>query len=412
MEKEINREDDRETVDWTNGVSEETVMRELTEQLSKDSSFSSGKVLGPMYTTPHPIAVKAHVMFFQSNLGNPGLYPGTAALEKRVIQWIKEMLHSPPSGHGEFTSGGSESNITALWMHREKTKKKRVVFSRNAHFSMFKACSILGLEPVVIPRGEDLLPSPGDFEREIKKEGVASVVLVAGTTEFGLVEPISEVAKDAADYGVPVHVDAAFGGFVLPFLESLQKKGEMENISGGRWKPWMGDWDFRAEGVSTITVDPHKMGMSTLPAGVLLSRDVDPWKHIEFHSPYLTTSHSRGMLGTRASGAVAATYAVMRHLGYTGYVEMVREQMRTTYLMVDLAKEKGIDVVTSPTTPLVVFRAEKPARVSHELDKIGGWKVSTTPDPPGIRVVVMPHVTEKVARSFIDDLARVLKHRR
>ena len=82
---------------------------------------------------------------------------------------------------------------------------------------------------------------------------------MAGTTEFGQVDPVEEIGRIAEEKDVFFHVDAAFGGFVIPFLEGCPLK-----------------FDFAVPGVSSIAIDPHKMGMSTIPSGGLLYRNEEP----------------------------------------------------------------------------------------------------------------------------------------
>ena len=99
---------------------------------------------------------------------------------------------------------------------------------------------------------------PSSVTQLIGKNTVA-IVASAGSAELGAIDPIASLSKLALDYRVYLHVDAAFGGLVIPFLKDL-----------GYSAP---DFDFHCEGVQSITVDPHKMGMSSIPAGGILFRD-------------------------------------------------------------------------------------------------------------------------------------------
>ncbi|MCK4717839.1 MAG: tyrosine decarboxylase MfnA, partial [Thermoplasmata archaeon] len=236
------------------GADDDSILSELEQALEKDHIFSGGKVLSPMMSTPLPIVLPAHRMFFEANLGNPGLYPGTKGLEDTVIGWMGELLHAPPTVVGQVTSGGTESNITALWMAKKHTGKKRVIFSAHAHFSLPKACDMLSMEPVEIPLDDEFLPDLDVLEREVGKGGVACVIGIACTTELGLLEPIELMGHLARDS--PFHVDAAFGGFVLPFMN-----------------PSPPAYDFKVGEVDFISLDPHKMGGAAIPAGALLLRE-------------------------------------------------------------------------------------------------------------------------------------------
>ena len=85
-----------------------------------------------------------------------------------------------------------------------------------------------------------------------------AMVGIAGTTELGLVDDIPEISKIAKSYGVYLHVDAALGGFIIPFLN--YKNNNQLNF------------DFKCKGVSSITIDPHKMGLAPVPSGGIIFR--------------------------------------------------------------------------------------------------------------------------------------------
>ena len=123
-----------------------------------------------------------------------------------------------------------------------------MVAPESAHFSFKKACDILCLEMRSVPLGPDLRMQ-ADKAAELVDKNTICLVGVAGTTEYGMVDPIADLAKIADQHDLFLHVDAAFGGMVIPFLDDPMP------------------FDFALPGVTTIAVDPHKMGMSTIPPG-------------------------------------------------------------------------------------------------------------------------------------------------
>ncbi|MDG6220084.1 MAG: tyrosine decarboxylase MfnA [Candidatus Thermoplasmatota archaeon] len=379
------------------GVGDEQVLRELEEAMGADHYFSSGRVLSPMMSTPHPLVPRAYEMFVESNLGNPGLYPGTQELEAKVLDWLNRLLHGPAKAAGQITSGGTESNISALWMAKKRNAGKRVLFSRNAHFSLPKACDLLSLEPVEIGLDEKLLPDMDAFEREVARGDVAAVVAIACTTEFGLLEPVKAMGDVLGSEDVDLHVDAAFGGFVLPFMPPSKHYSTPA------------PFDFRVEQTTSISVDPHKMGGAAIPSGALLLRSPEPAEGISFSSPYLTTDVHSSLLGTRFSAGVAGTYAAIRSMGLEGCRKRVETCLETTRYLVRRCGEIGVEPVVEPYVNIAVFRVEEPKRVKERLMEMG-WFVSTTRDPEGLRLVVMPHVTPHVIDNFIEALETVLKN--
>ena len=110
-----------------------------------------------MCTLPHSVAVRAHCMFMETNLGDPGLFPGTFSLEKLLISRFATLFHCPDAG-GYATTGGTESNIQALRLAkalRHDVAQPNVVLPESAHFSFKKACDILGLEMRKVPLTRD-----------------------------------------------------------------------------------------------------------------------------------------------------------------------------------------------------------------------------------------------------------------
>jgi tyrosine decarboxylase/aspartate 1-decarboxylase len=166
-------------------------------------------------------------------------------------------------------------------------------------------------------------------------------------------------------------------------------------------------FDFRLEGVSSIVLDGHKMGMSTIPSSIFLLRRGEDLSSIAVESPYLTSLKSSSLLGTRSSAGVAALYFAMRAMGREGYKENVGRCMENTTYLANKVKEMGLSLPIEPIMNICGIIVDDPARVREELDK-KNWKVSLSRHPDCLRVVVMPHVTDQVIDSFLRDLEEVL----
>ncbi len=95
------------------GLSEKEAMSKLKKISKLDSKYKDGKILCSMCTKPHPLAVKAHKLFLDSNLGDPGLFKGSIQLEKEAIQELSLLLNNE-NGCGFIVSGGTEANLLAL----------------------------------------------------------------------------------------------------------------------------------------------------------------------------------------------------------------------------------------------------------------------------------------------------------
>lgn len=365
------------------GLTEKEVLSLLKMAQKKDASYE--KVLSAMCTRPHPIAVKAHLQFIESNLGDFGLFSGTREIEQEVVRMMGSLL-GDPSACGYITTGGTESNIQALRTARNISKKTKpnMIVPASAHFSFDKIADLLGIEIRKAALDNEYMVDTASVESLIDDNTIA-LVGVAGSTEFGQIDPIERLARIASSYNIFLHIDAAFGGFVIPFLDKKY------------------DFDFSIKGVSSITADPHKMGLSTIPAGGLLFREESCLTMLEIDTPYLTIRKQHSLTGTRSGAAVAATYAVMKHLGIDGYKKMVDKCMKLTEMIVSGARGLGIEPLLSPIMNIVVLDVPYLDEVRKNL-RAKGWFTSVTRNPRAMRLILMPHLTEENVEMFISDL--------
>jgi tyrosine decarboxylase/aspartate 1-decarboxylase len=373
------------------GVGESIILKELEDAAQKNVPYA--RVLSSMCTTPHPISLKAHCDFLVSNLGDPKLFPGTESLERACIGMLGELLHLP-SAAGYLSTGGTESNIQALRTARQLKAvdpgRANIVLPESAHYSFDKAAQLLGVRLKRAPLDDDLKANVDAMAGLIDKNTIA-LVAVAGTTEFGQVDPVPAISKLAVEEDIFLHVDAAFGGFVIPFLDDPSK--------------YM--FDFELPGVMSVAIDPHKMGMSVIPSGGLLYRDERLMRSLEISAEYLTSQVQSSLAGTRSGASAAATYAVMRHLGKEGYRLIVKKCMDNTMLLHKKMSAAGLEPVIRPVLNIATFKAPDAQTVRKRLCDMG-WYVSTTSGPEALRMVVMPHVTEEVIEAFVADLKKIL----
>jgi tyrosine decarboxylase/aspartate 1-decarboxylase len=373
------------------GWSRKEVLEGLRKARKQDFSFESSEILGSMCTAPHEIAATAHARFLETNLGDPGHFPGTAHLEEEVLQDLLQLLHAPEGASGKMVSGGTEANLLACHLARVKTGRNEVVIPESAHFSFEKAARLMGLHLVVVPSDH------GHADAKAMAAAIgpktALVVAVAGTTELGLIDPIADLARVCAARGILLHVDAAYGGYILPFLAEAGRKPI--------------DFDFRLPGVWSLGLDPHKGGMATIPCGVLLLRDAADWNLGAVKSPYLSTDTQSTLLGTRPGAAAAAAWAVHRHLGRKGFASVAETCLDNAAWLAARLPELGVELVASPELGVVTFRADDPAALRARLQE-KGWSVNVVPRYQGIRIVTNPHVTREALRRFVKDLKACL----
>jgi len=358
------------------------IWEELKRAKQEDADFD--KILGSMCTFPHEVSIRAYEMFIESNLGDYELFRGTKKLERKAMEWVAKLFHAPAGYGGIFTSGGTESNITALWIFKKLSGKREIIVPKQAHFSMEKAASMLDLKMRVV--GDRYFMKAQDVKRHMGKN-VACVVAVAGNTPFGKIDEIEEIAEICRDENVFIHVDAAFGGFIAPFVSHKV-------------------FDFRA-GISSICVDGHKMGMACIPSGFLLLRQREWLEEIKVRSRCTHTRFQAGILGTRPGAAAAASYAVMHHLGYEGYRKIAERCMENTWYMAKLLDDNGIEYV-EPELNLIAIKVDDVDSMVKKLAAFG-WFVGRDEESGIIRVVLMPHVSREMINKFVEDLKRVIR---
>jgi tyrosine decarboxylase/aspartate 1-decarboxylase len=361
------------------GRSEEELFTFFAEKKSEDLDYDF--ILSSMCTVPHSVAVRAHCMFMETNLGDPGLFRGTSSLEQLLISRFATLFHCPGAG-GYATSGGTESNIQALRLakaERSDSTSPNIIVPDSAHFSFKKACDILGLEMRRVPLTKDFRMDADLAAEQVDKSTIV-LVGVAGTTEYGMVDPIRSLAAIARQHDLFFHVDAAFGGMVIPFLDDPVP------------------FDFALPGVTSIAVDPHKMGMSTIPCGCLLTREPDLLSTLNIDTPYLTVRQEYTLAGTRPGAPVASAIAVMDYLGVEGMKAVVSGCMKNTWRLIAGMETFGISRAATPDVNVATFICDN-ARVP------GLWKVSWT-CAKHLRIVCMPHVHADRLEAFLKEVGR------
>jgi len=392
------------------GLSEKEIFSYLENVKSEDTDYY--RVLSSMCTHPHQIAVEAHRLFIEANLGDLGLFAGAHRLEREVISMLGELLHAEsvdsqsvevPSGEscessvcGYLTTGGTESNIQAVRGmknlvtagRKESGEIPNIVIPQSAHFSFDKVANMMGIEVKRAFLDSEFKVDTASVESLIDANTIG-LVGIAGTTEFGQVDPIEELAKLALENELFLHIDAAFGGFVIPFLENLHS------------------FDFKVPGVTSIAIDPHKMGLSTIPSGALLFRSPSFLDSLKVNTPYLTTKAQFTLTGTRSGASAAATYAVMKHLGRKGYRKNVQYCMQLTAKLVEEARKLGFEPLIEPVMNVIALRVPNPDLVREQLLRKFGWNVSITRTPRSLRLVLMPHNTARDIEEFLQDLKKV-----
>jgi L-2,4-diaminobutyrate decarboxylase len=220
--------------------------------------------------------------------------PIATVVEQKIIRWLSSEARLPASSGGTFTTGGSQSNYMGLLLARDAflherwnwsgqkdglppdTRKLRILCSEVAHFTVKKSAAQLGLgTSAVVPVGVDdhfrMDPSAlGQALDRLRRQQLLpmAVVATAGTTDFGSIDPLHEIADRARSSGLWLHVDAAYGGALL---FSAQHRDKLRSL----------------ELADSIAIDFHKLFWQPIPTSVFLLADARHFDTIEMHADYL-----------------------------------------------------------------------------------------------------------------------------
>ena len=380
------------------GESASDVRRRIATEMADDVPWN--RVLNSICTEPHPLGVEMASAAAHTNLGDVRIFRGTKRIERKVVELLLDLLGNP-GGSGSLVSGGTEANLIAMLVARESarargrlTDRPEVVVSSTVHFSFTKVFGLLGLTPVVVPVDDSLRLPAGEVARRIGEHTVA-VVATAGSSEFGVVDAVDEIGPVVAGREVHLHVDAATGGFIIPFAREL-----------GHDLP---QFDFTVDGVDSITIDPHKYGLANVPAGAILFRGAQDAGRFAVDSFFIDTPVHNTLLGTRPGAAAVSTYAVLEHLGRDGFRDLTRTNFEVTRYRVDGLRAAGHELVAEPQLNIVVVKMPHAVRISQLLES-KGWIVSTSKRfGETLRLVVTRHVTPAMVDEFLPVLERACK---
>ncbi|MFI1837416.1 tyrosine decarboxylase MfnA [Streptomyces olivaceoviridis] len=356
-----------------------------------DHDYADGTVFNSICSAPLPVARQVFAQALDTNMGDNRIFPSLRRAETEVTALLGDLLGFPDAG-GVATSGGTEANLLAVLAalrrdgRRARTgRPARIVLPESAHFSFDKILAMLGVEPVYAPLTPDLRVRVETL-RSLVTEDTALVVATAGTSEAGAVDDVPAIAEHTRALGVPLHVDAATGGFLVPFARDL-----------GHPLPPVG---LDVPGVTSVTLDPHKYGGAPIPAGQLLVRDAADLDRLRVASHYRGTHDHHGLLGTRPGAAVLATWAALHTLGRAGYRTLVASVFERRELLLGLLRGAGFAVFPAPDLTVVTVRHAAPGQLVDALER-RGFIASVARRYGLLRLVVHWHQSEEQLRALV-----------
>ena len=368
-----------------------------------------------------PEAERLMAETFDKNMIDKDEYPQTAAMESRCVSMVADLFHAPGEAKdaiGVSTIGSSEAVMLAglamKWRWRARragqdTSRPNLIMGSNVQVVWEKFCRYFDVEPVYLPMEPGRYVITAQQVLDAVDENTIGVVAILGTTYTGELEPVAEIvaaldtlAKDGPD--VPVHVDAASGGFVLPFLN-----------------PELA-WDFRLERVVSINVSGHKYGLTYPGIGFVIWRGKEHLpEDLVFHVNYLGGDMPTFTLNfSRPGNQVIGQYYNFLRLGRQGYLRIM-ESLRdvAVWLSAKIAELDEFELLSDGDgIPVFAFQMSGGQQfdvfdVSHEL-RARGWQVPAYAMPADatdiavLRVVVREGFSGDLARMMYDDLCAVV----
>lgn len=370
------------------GRPRDEVLADLQRFADDDPDYKSGRLWSLVYwlDEAHDAFLgQAYQAFSSANGLNPTAFKSLKRLETDIISTVAGLLHGPAETCGVLTSGGTESCLLAVKTYRDMARAKRgvkrqeMVLPVTAHVAWFKAAEYFDVRVRQLPLDSQLRADARKLPALLNRD---TVMILGSAPEYphGTIDPIEAMGAIAQQRGIPLHVDACVGGFILPFVEM-----------NGRPLP---TWDYRVPGVTSISADIHKYGFAAKGASTITYRSLDLLRHQVFvHEDWPGgVFASPGLLGTRPGGAYAAAWAAMQHFGQAGYRELAARTMQAFDAMRDgVTKIPGLYVIGEPSGPLLAYGSRDPRvnifAVGDQLDA-KGWKVNRLQKPDGLHAMI------------------------
>lgn len=379
------------------------LLETVKHKKQKDIDWKNGRAFCLIYYPgeERERAIKAVFdQYYADNALNPTATPSLAELETEAVSMCADLFHGDDQVCGNITTGGTESILLAVktardWAQKNKPHitKPHAVVPDSVHPAFMKAFQIMNVDYTVIKVDKDYRADVAAMEKAI----TSNTILLVGSAPsypFGIVDPISDIASLALRKKLLFHVDACIGGFLLPFVKEL-----------GYPVP---NFDFKIDGVTSLSADIHKYGYSPKGASVILYRSHElrrfqfslytKWAGGIYASPTIT--------GTRAGGNIAGAWAAIRSIGRDGYLEMAKATMETTEkIKAIISQIQDLDLIGQPDMSIVAFKSSvlDVYILADELNK-RGWHFERQQLPPSLHFTV-----NYIHRDIIDEFIRDFK---
>ncbi|MBB5872541.1 glutamate/tyrosine decarboxylase-like PLP-dependent enzyme [Allocatelliglobosispora scoriae] len=379
----------------THGIPADQVLAELRGLRQADLPTHGGKLFAYVYDPAVPgldeLAHSAYALSAHVNGLDPTAFPSLLATENALVAAAGRVLGAGPDTAapdvvGSVTSGGTESLILAVKAARDahpEITSPRLVIPVTAHAAFAKAAHYLGVElDLVEVDPVTFRPSPAAMAAAITIDTVL-IACSAPSYAHGVIDPVEEIAAIALEEGIRCHVDACFGGWVLPYLRRIGVE--------------VPAFDFSVPGVTSISVDLHKYAYCPKGVSVLLHRDASlrapqyfayaDWPGYTMVNPVISS--------TRSGGPIAAAFATLRHIGDDGYLSLAAQtQSAVRGLAAAVTATPGLRLLAPADYSVVCLTSDDPELDLFVLaDELGARGWHTQPQLPFGDIPASIHLT-------------------
>ena len=373
-----------------NGIEAQDVLSEMETFRSHDVRWRDGRCFTLAYSAgPEALAIaeEAYRRFSGENALNTAAFPSLKHMAQEVVDTVAGWCNGDDDVAGFMTSGGTESLVLVVRSAVMRAKREgrlsatpNMVLPTSAHAALEKGADYFSVEARRVDVGPDWRANVSAMRAAVDEN---TILIVGSAPQYpqGVVDPIVHLAAIALEHDINCHVDACMGGVTLPYLEDLGEE--------------IAPWDFRVDGVTSISVDLHKYGYTSKGAGVLLHKN----KKLRSDQTFMTDNWlggmygSSGILGTKSGGPIASAWAVMRFLGHNGYQNVTRSARASALRIAAHIDAHPLLVLRAqPDTTLLCFGTADPKR--HDVFALAellierGWFMDRQTPPASIHLTV------------------------
>ncbi|KDN49250.1 sphinganine-1-phosphate aldolase [Tilletiaria anomala UBC 951] len=378
------------------------------QDVDGQSVWQGGKISGAVYHGGQDLSdllADAIRMFMVSNPLHPDVFPGVRKMEAEIVSMCLRMYNAPSdTGVGATTSGGTESILMACKAMRDWGRSVKgitepeIVIPTSAHAAFDKAGAYFGIKIIHMPVNR--------ISRRVQISSVAraitrnTILLVGSAPNFpdGIIDDIPALAVLAKRHNIGCHVDCCLGSFLVPFLERAGLPSE--------------PFDFRIDGVTSISCDTHKYGFAPKGSSVIMYRSANLRRYQYYVQPDWPGGvyASPTIAGSRPGALIAGAWAAMMTMGEDGYTGSCKQIVGAARQIEKAIRDEipQLQVLGKPLVSIVAFASAGSVNIYDVGDAMSkkGWHLNAlATDPPGIHIACT-RLTVPVVEDFITDLKK------